>query len=195
MVYCDVADLFGAPLAVKRWDACYEKMQVIGLNKKALLEGMSRGGLIIHNWAVANPNKVAGIICDNGVMDFKSWPAGAPAKMGKGKGSPQTWLKCKKAYGFKSDQEAMEYKFNPIDTLDKIAKTNIPLLYLIGEKDEIVPAAENGGLVEKKLKDYKHLNVIHKPNGKHHPHSLANPSPLTAFSLKCYGLLQKATAE
>ncbi len=30
-----------------------------GLSKKVALEGMSRGGLIIYNWAIANPDKVA----------------------------------------------------------------------------------------------------------------------------------------
>jgi len=191
VVYCDVADLFGSPLAVKRWDACYEKMQARGLHKQALLEGMSRGGLIIHNWAVANPEKVVGIISDNGVMDFKSWPAG----MGKGKGSAGSWVKCKQAYGFKSDAEAKEYPLNPIETLAKLTKANIPLMYLIGDKDEIVPGEENGSLAEKRLDGYEHLNVIHKPNGKHHPHSLENPAPLTEFALKCYGLAAKSTVQ
>jgi hypothetical protein len=35
---------------------------------------MSRGGLIIYNCAVANPEKVAAIYGDAPVMDFKSWP-------------------------------------------------------------------------------------------------------------------------
>jgi len=184
VVYCEVGGLFGAPIAVKKWDACYEKMQALGLNKKALLEGMSRGGLIIHNWAVANPDKVAGIICDNGVMDFKSWPAG----MAKGKGSPSDWVKCKQAYGFKSDVEAKAYKLNPIETLEILIKANIPLMYLIGDKDVVVPGNENGGLAEKRLDGYAHLKVIHKPNAGHHPHALQNPSPMTDFALQCYSL-------
>ena len=32
--------------------------------KEAVLEGMSRGGLIIYNWAIANPDKVAAIYAD-----------------------------------------------------------------------------------------------------------------------------------
>lgn len=195
VVYCEVGDLFGSGLAVKRWDACYEKMQALGLNRKALLEGMSRGGLIIHNWAVANPDKVAGIICDNGVLDFKSWPAGAKANMGRGIGAPRTWVKCKAAYGFKSDEEAKGYKFNPVDTIEKIREANIALMYLIGDKDNVVPASENGGLVEKKLNGYENLSVIHKPNAGHHPHSLENPDPITTFALKCYGFAEKAVAK
>ncbi|MFT5906821.1 MAG: lysophospholipase L1-like esterase, partial [Cryomorphaceae bacterium] len=96
IVYCDVANLFGAPSAVTKWDAFYKLTQEWGLGPKPILEGMSRGGLIIHNWAVANPEKVAGIISDNAVMDIKSWPAG----FGTGKGAPSAWKKCKAAYGF-----------------------------------------------------------------------------------------------
>ena len=47
IAYCDVADLYGSPKAVKRWDAFYKQMTALGLNKKVGLEGMSRGALIV----------------------------------------------------------------------------------------------------------------------------------------------------
>ena len=48
VVYCDVADLFGSPKAVARWDQMYRMLvEERGFHKKAALEGMSRGGLII----------------------------------------------------------------------------------------------------------------------------------------------------
>lgn len=119
IVYCDVADLFGAPSAVARWDECYKLTQEWGLAPKPVLEGMSRGGLIIHNWAVANPDKVAGIIGDNCVMDFKSWPAG----FGASKGSSGDWKKCKAAYGFKTDDQAKTYLQNPVDTVQELKKS------------------------------------------------------------------------
>ena len=187
VVYCDVGNLFGAPSAVARWNKCYTRMQALGLNPKAVLEGMSRGGLIIHNWAVANPEKVAGIIGDNCVMDFKSWPGG----LGKGSGANSAWITCKKAYGFKSDDEAKAYKLNPIDTIETLTNNNIPLLYLIGAKDKIVPANENSQLASQKIDGYKHLKIINKPDAGHHPHSLPNPQPITEFALQCYGLLAK----
>jgi pimeloyl-ACP methyl ester carboxylesterase len=183
IVYCDVAGLFGAPSAVAKWDECYKMTQQWGLNPKPILEGMSRGGLIIHNWAVANPDKVAGIIGDNCVMDFKSWPAG----FGTGKGSAGDWKTCKAAYGFETDAQAKTYLQNPIDTIETIKKANIPILYLIGAYDDVVPPAENSGLAEQKLKPYPHLRVINKLGKGHHPHSLPNPAPITEFALKCCG--------
>ena len=83
LTYCDVAGLFGSPQAVAHWDAFYQVMtEQHGLAKRPALEGMSRGGLIIYNWAAANPDKVACIYGDAPVCDFKSWPGGK----GKGKG-------------------------------------------------------------------------------------------------------------
>jgi lysophospholipase L1-like esterase/pimeloyl-ACP methyl ester carboxylesterase len=183
IVYCDVANLFGAPSAVAKWDVCYKLTQKWELGPKPILEGMSRGGLIIHNWAVANPEKVAGIISDNAVMDIKSWPAG----FGAGKGAASAWKKCKAAYGFETDDQAKAYLQNPVDTIQALKQANIPLLYLIGADDNVVPPAENSGLAEKTLKPYPLLTVINKPGKGHHPHSLPNPAPITEFALKCCG--------
>ena len=96
VAYCDVSNLFGSPKAVKRWDAFYQfAISKHGFHKRPVLEGMSRGGLIIYNWAKANPGKVTCIYGDAPVCDFKSWPAGK----GKGKQSslrtvtPRQWWK------------------------------------------------------------------------------------------------------
>lgn len=71
--YIDVAGLFGAPKAVALWDQFYAYLtQVHGFAQKPALEGMSRGGLIIYNWAATNPDKVACIYGDAPVCDFKS---------------------------------------------------------------------------------------------------------------------------
>jgi lysophospholipase L1-like esterase/pimeloyl-ACP methyl ester carboxylesterase len=181
IVYCDVANLFGSPKATQRWDTFYYAMQSIGLSKTPFLEGMSRGGLSIHNWSVANPKKVAGIYGDNCVMDIKSWPAG----FGSGKGSASTWEKCKQAYGFKSDDTARAFKGNPIDTIAKIKAAKIPLLYLVGTADNVVPGIENSQLAAEQLDG--HAEIILKEGKGHHPHSLPNPQPIVDFALRCNG--------
>ena len=84
VAFVDVANLYGSPAALKRWDAFYAYLtQTHGFHKKPALEGMSRGGLIIFNWASENTDKVSAIYADAAVCDFRSWPGG---KM-KGKGS------------------------------------------------------------------------------------------------------------
>ena len=82
VAYCDVADLYGADKAVKRWNKFYKYLVKNGFHKKTVLEGMSRGGLIVYNWAAQNSDKVACIYADAPVMDIKSWPMGKGAYAG-----------------------------------------------------------------------------------------------------------------
>lgn len=181
LVYIDVGGLFGAPQAVEIWNGFYEYLtKEHGFAKKAVLEGMSRGGLIIYNWTASNPDKVYCIYADAPVCDFKSWPGGK----GTGKGSAGDWTTCQKVYGM-TEAEAMQAKCNPIDNLAPIAKAKIPLLHVVGDADDVVPVAENTAIIEKKYKELGgHIEVIHKPGIGHHPHSLKDPKPIVDFILK-----------
>ncbi|MCH5719264.1 GDSL-type esterase/lipase family protein [Niabella hibiscisoli] len=76
IVYCDVAELFGNSEAINIWNKFYSLMRRCGLSKKVALEAMSRGGVYVYNWALANPGKVACIYADAPVLDLKSWPGG-----------------------------------------------------------------------------------------------------------------------
>ncbi|MDP4252264.1 MAG: alpha/beta hydrolase [Bacteroidota bacterium] len=182
VVYMDVTDMYGSPEALDHMDKFYAWLvKHEKLNKKTVLEGFSRGGLFALNWAARHPDKVSCIYLDAPVCDFKSWPGGK----GKGPGSAEDWEKLKKAYGFRSDQEALGYKFNPVDHLAPLAKYKIPILSICGGKDELVPLAENTGLVEERYKQMGgKIQVIIKPNGGHHPHSLKDPAPIVNFILE-----------
>lgn len=184
IVYCDVADLYGAPQAVARWDSFYKRMRKAGFAKKVVLEGMSRGGLIVYNWAAKNPEKVACIYADAPVMDFKSWPMGK----GTSAGSAGDTKELLKAYGFGSEQEALDWNQNPIDAASAIAKAKIPVLHVVGDADEVVPVAENTAIFEERLRKLgTSLTVIHKPGVGHHPHSLNNPTTIVQFILTATG--------
>lgn len=182
VAYCDVSDLFGAPQAVARWERFYHLATEAGLHAKPALEGMSRGGLIIYNWAAAHPDKVACIYADAPVMDLKSWPMGYK---GRGTRSETDVPNMLKAYGFSSEKEAGKYKHNPIDHARTMAEHNIPMLHVVGDADTVVPYANNTAVFEKRLKKYgKTLQVIHKPGIGHHPHSLKDPAPIVSFIRK-----------
>jgi lysophospholipase L1-like esterase/pimeloyl-ACP methyl ester carboxylesterase len=184
LVYCDVSNLYGAPKAVERWNAFYKKMTEVGLADKVVLEGMSRGGLIIYNWAAANPGKVAGVYADAPVLDGKSWPGG----FGKGKGYPSGWQEFKKVYDLSSESEAEMFKGNPIDQTDKIAAAGIQMFHVCGEADKVVPVDENTRIFEKKLLEKgADISVIYKEDVDHHPHSLKNPTPIVNFILRATG--------
>ena len=65
VAYIEVSGLFGNPAAVERWNLFYNYLtKEHGFSRKVALEGMSRGGLIIYNWARANPEKVSCIYGD-----------------------------------------------------------------------------------------------------------------------------------
>lgn len=187
IVYCDVADLYGSDKAVKRWDSFYKRMMKAGFNKKVVLEGMSRGGLIVYNWAAKNADNVACIYADAPVMDFKSWPMGK----GKSAGSEGDAKQLLTAYGFKNEAEALNWKHNPIDCAQAIAKAKIPVLHVVGDADDVVPVAENTAIFEERMKSLNApITVIHKPGIGHHPHSLNNPDAIVRFILRATGRQQ-----
>lgn len=185
LTYCDVAELFGAPKAVERWGEFYALAVKAGLNQKAVLEGMSRGGLIIYNWAAKNPKKVACIYGDAPVMDIKSWPLNWGDCLDENKRSMSLLLE---AYGFANAEEAMAWNKNPLNHARKLAKAKIPMIHVVGDIDEGVPVAENTAIFEREVAKYGHsVHVIHKPNVGHHPHSLNNPEKIVSFILKATG--------
>lgn len=184
IAYIEVSNLFGNNKAIQIWDDFYKYVtERYQLNKKVVLEGMSRGGLIIFNWGNRNAEKVACIYADAPVCDFKSWPAGK----GIGEGSPKAWSTCLKAYGF-TEELALLSSGNPINHMEYIASNKVPILVVVGDVDKVVPVAENTELLKKRLNSLGwDLDMIHKPEVGHHPHSLKNPKPIVDFILKHTG--------
>ncbi len=99
------------------------------------------------------------------------------------------WEKFKQAYGYATEAETKSFKNTPLDHVAKIVKGRYPMLHVVGDADDVVPVAENTALFEQKVKALGgDITVIHKPDVKHHPHSLANPKPIVDFILKAvYG--------
>src|SRR5438477_12682799 len=153
LIYLSVPDLFGSPKAIAKWEKLYALLtKEHGLHLKPGLIGLSRGGLYCMNWAAAHPDATLAVYLDNAVCDFKSWPGGKPLALGSGKGSESEWKKLLTAYGFKTNAEAIGYKLNPVDNLAALAKAKIPLLLVYGDRDTVVPHAENSGLVYARYK-------------------------------------------
>jgi pimeloyl-ACP methyl ester carboxylesterase len=178
VVYCDVGKKFGNAEAVKRWNAFYDYLRLEHqFSERVVLEGMSRGGLIVYNWGAANPDKVQAIYGDAPVMDFKSWPGGK----GEGIGAAETWEQCLEAYGLTED-EAMAFAGNPLDNLAPLAKAGVPIIHVVGDADDVVPVAENTAIAEARYQKLGgQFKVIHKKDVGHHPHSLKNPQPIVDF--------------
>lgn len=139
IVYLNTNDMFGSNAAMQIWDAFYEYLvRQRGFSPIVALEGVSRGGLYVYQWAKRNPLKVSCIYAEAPVCDIKSWPGGK----GKGKGSPQDWNKLLTEYQF-SEVDALGFLDNPMDNLQGLAACKIPILHSVSLKDSIVPYLEN----------------------------------------------------
>lgn len=185
IVYCDVVELLGNAACVKIWDDYYSLLKNAGLSKKTVLEGMSRGGIYALNWAIKNPDKVASIYLDNPLLNISEWVLAIP-KPDRIKNAMATAFIDD--YDLTNDTLLKQFKENPIDKIDLIAKGKYPILILCGDADETVPPATNTFLFEQKLKAASgNISVLIKPGFKHHPHSLPNPQPIVDFILKSTG--------
>ncbi|MDO6518697.1 SGNH/GDSL hydrolase family protein [Zobellia uliginosa] len=140
IAYLNTNSQFGSPRAVKSWDRFYKYLtKAHDFSDKVALEGVSRGGLFIYNWAKKYPERVSCIYAEAPVLDFTSWPGG----FGSGIGSAKDWKILKNEYGFASDTEAKKYADMPMHGLEKLAAAKVPVLHMISLTDSVVPPTEN----------------------------------------------------
>ena len=84
-----------------------------------------------------------------------------------------------------TEETAADFKGNPLDYAEQIAKAGIPIISVCGDADDTVPFAENTKLfAEKYTAAGGKIEVITKPSVNHHPHSLKDPKPIVDFLLK-----------
>lgn len=181
VAYADVAGLYGNDAAVAIWNGFYAHLtRAYGFSERPALEGMSRGGLIIYNWASENPERVACIYADAPVCDISSWPGG----LGAGEGSPEDWRQCLASWGL-DENTVKAFRRNPIDRLAPLAAAGVPLFHVCGDADAVVPMAENTTVLAERYRALGgSIEVIAKPGVGHHPHSLEDPAPIVDFILE-----------
>ncbi|MFN7734117.1 MAG: alpha/beta fold hydrolase [Pirellula sp.] len=190
-VYLSVGNTFGCPLALRNLNDFHLSLIDRGFSKQAALIGLSRGGLMAHRYASEYPDFVRLIYGDAPVLDMKSWPGGHP----RGSRSEGDWSAMKSAYGFATDADAMAYSGNPIDTLETLAQHKIPLIYVVGESDNVVPTEYNSDIaIERYRKLDGVVHVVRKPGVGHHPHGLDDPAPIVAFMLQHSPEVQRVLA-
>ncbi|MBI9016103.1 MAG: prolyl oligopeptidase family serine peptidase [Phycisphaerae bacterium] len=173
VAFIDCPDMFGSPNAVKLWDDYYNYLTTkFKFNKKPALEGMSRGGLFVFNWAKANPDKVSCIYADAPVCDISSWPSSQRKVL---------WQAALKQYNL-TDQTVATAKINPIDNLELLAKAKVPILIVAGDADQVVPIEANSYIFRDRYQKLDGpIKMIVKPGVDHHPHSLKDPTEIVKF--------------
>ena len=168
VAWIDVANLFGGPEAMQRFDAFYEEVRKrYQLAEKPVMEGFSRGGLPAMNWAIRHPGKVRAIYLDAAVMDLRSWPA---------KSSPRLLEAALAAYQLERPQDLTTKWKGPLDQLAPLAEAKVPIFIVAGGNDEVVPYAENSGILEERYRKLGgRVEAIVKASCGHHPHGLYGP--------------------
>ena len=130
----DVGESYGSPAAFPWFDSLYQKMVADGYSTRPVLLGRSRGGLWVSSWAIAHPDRVAGIAGIYPVYDVTTYP-------GLEKAAP--------AYGLNPEALSAQLdQLNPIRRADVLAKAKIPVFIIHGTDDKVVPLAENSAALE-----------------------------------------------
>lgn len=177
-----VGNTFGCPKAQDTFRKFHAYVtQTLGLAQRAVLIGISRGGLYAFRFAAENPGAVSVVYGDAPVCDFKSWPAGR----GTGVGSAADWTKLLADYEFQDEDEALAYRGNPVDVVNELHANQVAVVCVVGDVDVVVPYAENTAVMEQRLAALgQAVTVFHKPDCGHHPHGLEDPTPVVDFILQ-----------
>jgi pimeloyl-ACP methyl ester carboxylesterase len=177
LAFMDARDMYGGPRSMALFGKFYAHLVVhASLSPRVVLEGFSRGGLYAFNFAAAHPSRVAALYLDAPALDLRSWP-------GRNRQSKE-WAECLEAYGV-TEAAVEQFRGNPINRIVPVANGKIPIIAVCGDADTTVPYAENTGVLEKKYRELGGtIEVILKPGGEHHPHSLKDPTKIVDFLIK-----------
>ena len=173
--YVNASDRYGSPEAMRIFDAFYRLLTTdYALAPKVVIEGFSRGGLYAFNFAADYPARVSALYLDAPALDLKSWP---------GYNTPR-WPEVAMHYGLTLEQMETA-KVSPLDRIEPVVQAGIPIIGVSGDADPIVKFEENLAVLEKHYRAAGGtIEVIIKPGGKHHPHSLPDPTPIVEFILR-----------
>ncbi|MGB0766529.1 MAG: alpha/beta hydrolase family protein [Phycisphaeraceae bacterium] len=136
----DVGESMGNPEGRAAFTELYEHMVARGYSKKPVLLARSRGGLMHYNWAVEHADCVAGIAGIYTVGNLSSWPG---------------LQRAAKAYGMTPEQLRDNlHHHNPVDRIEPLAKSKVPIYHLHGDNDSVVPLKPNAGLLVERYKQH-----------------------------------------
>lgn len=136
----DVSESYGSPAGRETYTAVHRLLtQRLGLDQKVMLFPVSRGGLMHYNWAAEHPEAIRCIGAIYPVCNLTSYP------------------RIKRAaatYGLSEEELKAELsKHNPVDRLAPLAERQVPLFHLHGDRDKVVPLADNSELLASRYRE------------------------------------------
>jgi len=136
----DAGEAYGSPRGQALMSALYEELTTRRqFAAQPCLLGRSRGGLWVSNWAIAHPQRVAGIAGIYPVFDLRSYP-------GLDRAAP--------AYAMTpAELEAALAEHNPIAKIERLALAKIPVCIIHGDQDAVVPLEANSAALATRYRD------------------------------------------
>ena len=160
-----------------RADLCKYMKKRFNLDKCVII-GMSCGGMQGIYMASKYPELISVLYLDAPVVNLLSCPAGL------GKGEPSMFEEFKMHTGMNLT-DLIAYRNHPLDHIEKVAASKIPVILVSGDQDSVVPYDENGKYInDVYVKNNCIIETIIKKGGDHHPHSLDDNTPIIDFILK-----------
>jgi len=151
----EVGESFGSPRGRARYTEFFNIVtKEFGLDQKASLLPQSRGGLMLLNWASENPQKVQCIAGIYTVCSIESYPGVDKA-----------------AGAYEMDAETLRAKLlehNPIERAKPLADAKVPMLFIHGDSDKVVPIEVNAGEYVSRCKQLGGIASIIVVPGKGH---------------------------
>jgi pimeloyl-ACP methyl ester carboxylesterase len=109
---------------------------------------------MVYSWAAENADEVGGIAGIYPVCDIASYP-GLNGARG--------------AYGLTAEELAARLKeFNPVNRLEPLAKSHVPIFHIHGDVDTLVPLEQNSGEVARRYKALGGTMELVVPRGQGH---------------------------
>jgi dipeptidyl aminopeptidase/acylaminoacyl peptidase len=154
----DVGEAYGSPKSHAAFDALYDELtKNRHFADRPCLFGRSRGGLWVSNWAIARPERIAGIIGIYPVFDFHTYP-------GLAKAAP--------AYDLTPDDlAARSAELNPIERIDVLARQRIPITIIHGDTDKVVPLEQNSAELQRRYQQADAASLVNLIIAKDQGHS------------------------
>lgn len=147
------------------------------LDPKFSMIGMSCGGMYAIQLTALHPDCASVLYLDAPVINFLSCPCG----LGTAQLPDSMFEEIHRAFGMTKSQ-LLSYRNHPLDNIPKLIEHDIPVALVYGAADTTVPYEENGALLEAYYKAHGgNLLVVGKPGCDHHPHGLADPTPVLDF--------------
>jgi pimeloyl-ACP methyl ester carboxylesterase len=151
----DVGESYGSPAGQKHFSALYAELTAArGFSRMPVMLGRSRGGLMTLSWTASNPDKVGAFAGIYPVCDIASYPG---------------IEKAAGAFALSAAELTTRLpEFNPVDRLAPLAKAGIPLFFIHGDVDKVVPLEANSGVVEERYKKLGGNVQLIVPKGQGH---------------------------